>query len=117
MRRPVRVKVVFVFLFSYWRFLPLNRAASVAILPFALFVSDLSLGARWVFSFQWVLLPDNRPLLFSFREKLGQELVAVTRTRRPSSAIWQNSSGCGAHGSVGVPQWFVHLAAYPQPMQ
>ena len=70
------------FSFPNWRFLPLNRAASVAILPFALFVSDISLGARWVFSFQWVLLPDYRPLLCSLREKLGQDLVAVTRTRR-----------------------------------
>ena len=47
-------------------FLFFNRAASVAILPFALFVSDCSLGARWVVSFQWVLLPDNRPLLALF---------------------------------------------------
>ena len=30
---------------------PFTQAASVAILPFALFVSDSTLGARWVFSF------------------------------------------------------------------
>jgi hypothetical protein len=105
------------FSFPNWRFLPLNRAASVAILPFALVVSDISLGARWVFSFQWVLLPEYRPLLCSVGEKLGQDLVAVTRTRRSSSATRQNSSGCGAHRSVGVPQRFVHLSTYPQPMQ
>ena len=33
--------------------LRLSRAASVAILPSALFVERLSLGASWVFSFQW----------------------------------------------------------------
>jgi len=40
--------------------LRLSRAASVAILPSALFVSDDSLGASWAFSFQQVLLPVNR---------------------------------------------------------
>jgi hypothetical protein len=32
--------------------LPKNRAASVAILPSALFGERYSLGASWVFSFQ-----------------------------------------------------------------
>ncbi len=74
MRRPVRVK--WVFLFLLW-FLAFSRAASVAFLPSALFVSDWSLGASWAFSFQQVLLPDNRPLPLSRRE-LGLDLVAVT---------------------------------------
>jgi hypothetical protein len=39
----------------------LSRAASVAILPSALFVERFSLGASWASSFQQVLLPDNRP--------------------------------------------------------
>jgi hypothetical protein len=51
MRRPVSVKSVFLFPPRF--FLRLSRAASVAILPSALFVERLSLGARWVFSFQW----------------------------------------------------------------
>src|SRR6266481_4043008 len=41
------------FSFSYQWVLRLSRAASVAILPSALFVERLSLGASWVFSFQW----------------------------------------------------------------
>jgi hypothetical protein len=55
-----------------------SRAASVAILPYALFLSDFRSGACWVFPFQQVLLPDNRPWLPSLRQKLGQALGAVT---------------------------------------
>jgi hypothetical protein len=47
--------------FSFFFFLILfffSQAASVAILLSALFGERLSLGARWVFSFQQVLLPD-----------------------------------------------------------
>jgi hypothetical protein len=55
-----------------------SRAASVAILPSALFCERWSLGASWAYSFQQVLLPDYRPLLPSVRPEPGQELVAVT---------------------------------------
>ena len=70
MRRPVDVKAHFHFL-SF--FVPVNlfllsQAASVAILPSALFGERFSLGASWVFSFQKVLLPENRPLLPPFDE-------------------------------------------------
>jgi len=65
----------------------LSRAASVAILPSALFVERFSLGVSWASSFQQVLLPDYRPRLPSLRQKLGQDLVAVTWTRRLSSAL------------------------------
>ena len=41
---------------------PFSQAASVAILPSALFGERFSLGASWVYSFQQVLLPDYRPL-------------------------------------------------------
>jgi hypothetical protein len=51
MRRPVDVKAHFLFLLSVSLF-PFSQAASVAILPFALFYERSSLGARWVFSFQ-----------------------------------------------------------------
>jgi len=54
------------------------RAASVAILPSALFGERFSLGASWASSFQQVLLPDNRPRFPPFRQELGQDLVAVT---------------------------------------
>src|SRR5713226_2337991 len=60
MRRPVRVKTVFL-LPPYKSFLCSSRAASVAILPSALFFERFSLRASWAFSFQQVLLPDNRP--------------------------------------------------------
>ena len=67
------------FSFSFPRgFLRSSRAASVAILPSALFCERFSLGASWAFSFQQVLLPDNRPRLPSLRRQLGQDLVAVT---------------------------------------
>src|SRR5258708_23864165 len=51
MRRPVDVKAYFAFFFSV-SLLPFSQAASVAILPSALFCERYSLGARWVFSFQ-----------------------------------------------------------------
>ena len=51
MRRPVDVKAHFRFLPSMSLF-PFSQAASVAILPSALFCERYSLGARWVFSFQ-----------------------------------------------------------------
>jgi len=77
MRRPVDVKAHFHFLLSVSLF-PFSRAASVAILPSALFFERFSLGASWASSFQQVLLPDNRPRLPSLRRELGQDLVAVT---------------------------------------
>jgi len=40
-----------------------SQAATVAILPSALFFERFSLGASWASSFQQVLLPDNRPRL------------------------------------------------------
>jgi hypothetical protein len=51
------------FSFPNLRFVLLNRAASVAILPFALFVSDISLGARWMFSFQSFTASGPRKLM------------------------------------------------------
>jgi len=67
----------------FFFFLPVSslsssRAASVAILPSALFFERFSLGASWASSFQQVLLPDNRPWLPFLRRELGQELGAVT---------------------------------------
>jgi len=58
MRRPVSVNTVFSF--SYQRFFGLSRAASVAILPSALFVERFPLGASWASSIQQVLLPEER---------------------------------------------------------
>jgi hypothetical protein len=50
-------------------------------------LSDGSLGASWASSIQQVLLPVNRPWLPSLRQELGQDLGAVTWTRRLSSAL------------------------------
>ena len=75
MRRPVRVKDG---LFFVIRVFGCERTASVAILPSALFIERLSLGASWAYPFQQVLLPEYRPRLPSVRRELGQELVAVT---------------------------------------
>jgi len=66
MRRPVDVKAHFHLFLSVNQF-PFSQAASVAILPSALFCERYSLGAWWVFSFQQVLLPDKRPLVPPFR--------------------------------------------------
>ncbi len=51
MRRPIDVKAHFFFLLSVSLF-PVSQAASVAILPSALFCERYLLGASWVFSFQ-----------------------------------------------------------------
>jgi hypothetical protein len=61
----------FCFSLSPCEFLPLSQAAPVAILPSALFCERYLLGARWVFSFQYVLLPDYRPLVPPLRWELG----------------------------------------------
>jgi hypothetical protein len=57
MRRPVSVKAFFHFVFLlfgffFFKLFPLSQAASVAILPSALVVERLSLGARWVYLIQ-----------------------------------------------------------------
>ena len=75
MRRPVTVKVVL--FFTYRESFPLSQAASDAILPSALFVSDdrsVQVG-RTRFSRRCYLIID---LGSRFRWELGQELVAVT---------------------------------------
>jgi len=78
MRRPVGVKWVLVF-FRWTSFFS-RRVATDAILPSALSMSNLSLGASWAFSFQPVLPPDCRPL-FHLTTEMGQAFNAVTGTR------------------------------------
>ena len=77
---PVRRFFSF-FVFSFFPVLTLHpsQAASVAILPSALFLSDFrSVQVRHIHLFQQVLLPDYRPRLPSLGWELGQDLVAVT---------------------------------------
>jgi hypothetical protein len=98
--------------------LPQNRAASVAILPSALFGERSSLGASWVFSFQKVLLPENRPLFPPFR---GSRAPGLSRSHLDSAVEFgsseRHSLGHFPHRFLTIAQWFVHLSAYPQPMQ
>ena len=61
-------------------------------------VSDSSLGASWVFSFQPVLPPVYRPCLPSRGWKLGQAFNAVTGTRR-----WALSFP--SHSTRLLPAW------------
>ena len=76
-----------VFVFTSVDSFPSSRAASVAILPSAVCSERFSLAARWAYSIQSVLRPDNRPRLQSIGRELGQELGAVTGSRRLSSAV------------------------------
>jgi hypothetical protein len=113
----VSVKTVFLFP-PYKSFFRSSRAASVAILPSALFGERYSLGARWVFSFSrccYLIIALSSYLWVGVGP---QDLVAVTWTRRSSSAVPdRNSLSHSAHRFLAIPQWFVHLSAYPQPMQ
>src|ERR1700676_4218684 len=117
MRRPVDVNAHFRFLLfvSLFRF---SQAASVAILPSALFCERYSLGASWVFSFQWCcyLIID----LCSHRF-CGSWAPGLSRSHLDSAVELgcpdRNSLGHFPHRFLTIAQWFVHLSAYPQPMQ
>src|ERR1700730_14751466 len=117
MRRPVDVKGHFRFLLSVSLF-RFSQAASVAILPSALFGERFSLGASWVFSFQKVLLPENRPLFPPFGESRAPGL---SRSHLDSAVELgcpdRHSLSHRPHRFLAVAQWLVHLSAYPQPMQ
>ena len=77
----------FTFFFSFRELFPFSQAAPVAILPFALFGERYSLGARWVFSFQWCCYLIIDLCSHRFVGVGPQDLVAVTWTRRLSSAV------------------------------
>src|ERR1700719_329839 len=128
MRRPASVKYVFLFFLSYkgcfcsplfpCEFLPLSQAASVAILPSALFGERYSLGARWVFSFSrcCYLIIDLSSRLFGESRAPGlsrSHLDSAVELGCPD----RNSLCHCAHGFLAIAQWFVHLSAHPQPMQ
>ena len=117
MRRPVDVKAHFRFFLSVSLF-PFSQAAPVAILPSALFCERYSLGASWVFSFQWCcyLIID----LCSHRF-CGSWAPGLSRSHLDSAVELgcpdRNSLGHFPHRFLAIAQWFVHLSAYPQPMQ
>jgi len=117
MRRPVDVKAHFRFLLSVSLF-PFSQAASVAILPSALFCERYSLGASWVFSFQRCCY--LRIDLCSHR--FGESWAPGLSRSHLDSAVElgcrdRNSLGHFPHRFLTIAQWFVHLSAYPQPMQ
>ena len=76
-------------------------------------MSDDSLGASWAFSFQQVLLPDNRPWLPSLRREVGRDLA---RSHLNSAVPLDDSNPALRHrfcdGAV-VAQGLVDLTAYP----
>src|SRR6202790_3328993 len=117
MRRPVDVNAHFRFLLfvSLFRF---SQAASVAILPSALFCERYSLGASWVFSFQrcCYLRTDLCSQRFC-----GSWAPGPSRSHLESAVELgcrdRNSLSHFPHRFLTIAQWFVHLSAYPQPMQ
>jgi hypothetical protein len=117
MRRPVDVKAHFRFLLSVTLF-SFSQAASVAILPSALFCERYSLGARWVFSFSrcCYLIIDLSSHLFG-----GSWAPGLSRSHLDSavelSCPDRNSLGHCPHCFLAIAQWFVHLSAHPQPME
>ena len=80
-------------------------------------MSDCSLGASWAFSFQQVLLPENRPQLPYLRTEVGRDLA---RSHLNSAVPLDDSNSVLRHraydGAV-VAQGFVNLTAYPQLVQ
>ena len=92
----------------------LSRSASAAILPSALFCERFSLGASWAFSFQQVLLPDNRSQFPYLRTEVGPDLA---RSHLNSAVPLSDSNPALRHraydGAV-VAQWFVDLTVHPQ---
>ena len=76
--------------------------------------SEFSLGASRAFSFQNVLLPENRPWLSSLRLKvrpgLGRSHLNSAVPLDPSNPALRQL----AQGSVAVAQGLVDLAAHPQ---
>src|ERR1700732_4773849 len=116
MRRPVDVKAHFRFLLSVSLF-PFSQAASVAILPSALFCERYSLGARWVFSFSRCCYLI---IVLSSHRFCGSWAPGVSRSHLDSavelSCSDRNSLCHGARRFLAYSQWFVHLSAHPQPM-
>ena len=104
------VRAMIFFLFS--------QAAPVAILLSALFCERLSLGARWVFSFSrcCYLISVLSSHLFG-----GSWAPGVSRSHLDSAAELgcsdQNFLGHGTPRCLAIAQWFVYLAAHPQPME
>ena len=116
MRRPVDVKAHFRFLLSVSLF-PFNQAAPVAILPSALFVSDIRsvLGGCSRFSRCCYLIID---LSSPFGEGWAPGLDRSHLDSAVELGCTDRNSLCHCpHRFLAIAQWFVHLSAHPQPME
>src|ERR1700722_18865397 len=117
MRRPVDVKAHFDFLLPSNQFL-LSQAAPVAILPFALFVSDIRSVQGGCSRFRRCCYLICVLSSHCFCESWAP---GVSRSHLDSavelSCADRNSLGHRAHRFLAIAQWFVHLSAHPQPMQ
>ena len=78
----------------------MTRAASVAILPSALFYERYSLGASWVFSFQWCcyLIIDLFSHLFG-----GSRAPGLSRSHLDSAVELGSSYSIRRHGAYLFP--------------
>ena len=98
----------------FFFFLPgvlrLSRAASVAILPSALFVERLSLGASWVFSFQWCcyLIIDLGSHRFC-----GSWAPGLSRSHLDSAVELGSSYPILRHGAYPFPVLFFFISRSP----
>ena len=118
MRRPVSVKSVFCFSLLGDFFLLLSPSASAAILPSALFVERFFARCKLgvLNSVGAATCESTSALVFSTgagpglgRSHLNSAVELGCRNR--------NSLGHFPHRFLTIAQWFVHLSAYPQPMQ
>src|SRR5260370_30727864 len=116
---PVRVFFSLCFCLSFlWIPLHWSRAASVAILPSALFVSDIRSvhGGCSRFSRCCYLISVLSSHLFG-----GSRAPGVSRSHLDSAVELgcpdRNSLRHSAHRFFAIAQWFVHLSPYPHPMQ
>jgi len=94
---------------------PLNRAASVAILPLALFVERLSLGARWCsrfggccylsIDFCFVLFERSWARSWSQSPGLGGQARLTGKTRQAAALIARLISLSGSYTSPPRSSW------------
>src|ERR1700730_2139572 len=116
---PVRVFLSLCFCLSFlWIPLHSSRAASVAILPSALFVSDIRSvhGGCSRFSRCCYLISVLSSHLFG-----GSRAPGVSRSHLDSAVELgcfgsKLSLGHCPHCLLAIAQWFVYLSAHPQPM-
>src|ERR1700737_3270217 len=117
MRRPVSVKLVFLFFSPQGFCVSAEPPLSPSFHPHSL-VSDIRsvLGGCSRFSRCCYLISVLSSHLFG-----GSRVPGVSRSHLDSavelSCSDRNSLGHGAHRLLAIAQWFVPLSAHPQPME